>query len=63
MTVAPIKPRLRVLCNEPHRTMSGRTDTIYRYAFGEPSNHRAVEAWRRRHPHIGELVDKRAAPG
>ena len=64
MTDSPITSRsIHVLRSEPHRTMPGRTDFIYRYEFGEPSNHRAVEAWRRCHPHTGELVDKRAAPG
>ena len=61
---APQKPRIRILRTEPHRTIIGKTDTIWRYEFGDPSNHRAVEAWGRMHPSIGPSPkDTRAAPG
>ena len=57
MTVTPQKPRIRILRTEPHCT-------IWRFEFGKPSNHRAVEAWMRRHPHVGAgPIDKRRMPG
>ena len=56
----PQKPRIKILRTEPHRLFPEYTDTIWVYDFGDPSNHRAVEAWCRQHPYVGTgMIDNR----